>query len=476
MAGRAAASPPAGAGPPPSPCPAVCGLRSSSSPCLRGPDPGEPRAGRRRRRRGGPRCRCWPPPAGRAALAPLPAPSAPQHLPGAGGAARAGGCSRGGGAEPSARHSWIPHSNFKSRLLLPPPPMGARPRPLRASPLAAAGVRTAGTAGPAGAVPRRGWTGRTRRALHGRGSGPGPPDPGGCRGGEGGVGAHTGPAAPSAGGGGGGGALRCVRQRQSPVGPTAAPGEGEAGERRGEMGQGETAPARPLLRGRPAGAKVPRAARGRCREPGARQLQPPVARGSAPSQVPRLRSSLLRRRAQPEIPAPLQGPGRLPPATSPPLPGAGSAAGLGACGSLSCAPRNPRSSRGAAPPGAGRPWAGRRHHRGQRLPGEPVPQRGWGDGPATPNRGSSGSPPIPPARRTRPELPLPVRLRAAAGAGPDGEDHAASIPRGGGGTPGEPRRKPEPFYQGRGQSKGFSADTAHFECGHPCRLSQGPVS
>lgn len=83
MAGPAAASPPtgAGAGPPPSPCPAVCGLRSSSSPCLRGPEPGTPQAGRRR---GGPRCRCWPPPVGRAALAALPAPSAPQHLPGAG--------------------------------------------------------------------------------------------------------------------------------------------------------------------------------------------------------------------------------------------------------------------------------------------------------------------------------------------------------------------------------------------------------
>lgn len=49
MTGRAAASPPAGpgAGPPPSACPAGCGLRSSSSPCLRGPEPGG-------RRRGGP--------------------------------------------------------------------------------------------------------------------------------------------------------------------------------------------------------------------------------------------------------------------------------------------------------------------------------------------------------------------------------------------------------------------------------------
>ena len=38
-----------------------------------------------------------------------------------------------------------------------------------------------------------------------------------------------------------------------------------------------------------------------------------------------------------------------------------------------------------------------------------------------------------------------------------------------------PRHKPETFFQ-QGRSNGFSAGTAHFECRHPHRPSQGPVS
>lgn len=177
--------PPQGPGPGRPPRPALPSAGSVAPPrrASGGPEPGEPRA-----REGGggggaaPRCRCWPPPAGRAALAALPAPSAPpQHLPGAGGrpgAGRAEDAPAGGRAEPSAPHSWIPHSNFKSRLLLPPPPMGARSRPLRVSPLAVVAVRPGSTAGRAGTVPRAG------RGAPGGGSGPVTP----CRGGRGGVG------------------------------------------------------------------------------------------------------------------------------------------------------------------------------------------------------------------------------------------------------------------------------------------------
>lgn len=187
--------PPQGPGPGRPPRPALPSAGSVAPPrrASGGPEPGEPRA-----REGGggggaaPRCRCWPPPAGRAALAALPAPSAPpQHLPGAGGrpgAGRAEDAPAGGRAEPSAPHSWIPHSNFKSRLLLPPPPMGARSRPLRVSPLAVVAVRPGSTAGRAGTVPRAG------RGAPGGGSGPVTP----CRGGRGGGGEGR-PAAPSAG-------------------------------------------------------------------------------------------------------------------------------------------------------------------------------------------------------------------------------------------------------------------------------------
>lgn len=170
MAGQAAASPPAEARPPPSPCPAVCGLRSSSSPCLRGPEPGERRTGRGEA-------------AGRPPLPVLAPTLGSGRLSGSTGplrtptSARGRGCCpvprgraaedapTGGRAEPSAPHSWIPHSNFKSRLLLPPLPMGARPRPFRASPLGAAGVRPGSTAGRAGSVPRRGGGGAGRGAL-----------------------------------------------------------------------------------------------------------------------------------------------------------------------------------------------------------------------------------------------------------------------------------------------------------------------
>lgn len=81
------------------------------------------------RRRGGPRCRCWPPPSGRAALAALPAPSAPQHRPGAGGAARRPG---------DGRRRMLPQAAAPSRAL-----------------------RTAGsltpTSSPGSSFPRRQW-------------------------------------------------------------------------------------------------------------------------------------------------------------------------------------------------------------------------------------------------------------------------------------------------------------------------------
>lgn len=154
-----------------------------------------------------------PHPRGGPPLAAVPVSSAPQHLPGAGGrmlpgapgTGGGGGCSRGGRAEPSAPHSWIPHSNFKSRLLLPPPPMGARPRPPSASPLATASVRPGpqldGQRGP-----RRRWTGRTR---------PGIPCPAGTQ--------------PSAGG---------RQERKAPVGLRSTGRRGSRGRREAEMRRG----------------------------------------------------------------------------------------------------------------------------------------------------------------------------------------------------------------------------------------------
>lgn len=260
------------------------------------------------------------------------------------------------------------------------------------------------------------------------------------------------------------------------------------------MGQGETDPARPLLaegrsprRGRPTGAKVPRAAAAGTGREGVRQLRPPVARDSAPSRLPRLRSSLLHRRVLPEILALLQGTGRLPPRRVPHRLRAETAL----LGSAKVPPPAPSSLRGTTPPGAGRPWAGQGgHDPGQQVPGEWDPE--WGGGGHTtrhPQPWERRVPPVPPARRTRPELPLPVQLPAATGTGPDGGDLAASIPRGWGGGTGTghgpergarhagrspPRHKPGTFFQ-QGQRKGFSAGVTHFEHRHPHSPSQGPV-
>ncbi|XP_036250718.1 nascent polypeptide-associated complex subunit alpha, muscle-specific form-like [Molothrus ater] len=330
MAGRATASPPAGAGPPPSSCPAVYGLRSSSSPCLRGP---EPRAGRRRR--GGPRCRCWPPTGGRPApsgsACPLCSPTSARGdgiLPGAPGTGGGRGCSRGGRAEPSAPHSWIPHSNFKSRLLLPPPPMGARPAAPQRLPI---GCR---------ACPSGGTAGRAARSPAGL-DGAHPP----------GTGARAAPALRGA-------ETVLLSSVHVGHGPVFAPS------------------------------------------------QPPAAREWSPR----------------------------PESVTPGLTGYTSPAS---------------SSQGGSAPRRGR-------------------------GPITPQPWEQPVPPVPPARRTRPELPLPVRVPATAGAGPDDGGPRRQRP---GGQAGDTRHGPEQGARAAGHSrplpsqtflqrhpsKGFSATTRYFD-------------
>lgn len=211
------------------------------------------------------------------------------------------------------------------------------------------------------------------------------------------------------------------------------------------MGQGETDPARPLLaegrsprRGRPTGAKVPRAAAAGTGREGVRQLRPPVARDSAPSRLPRLRSSLLHRRVLPEILALLQGTGRLPPAVSPT-----------ACerrqrcwARRRCPPQPPALCEGPPRPEQVAPGLGRVGTiPASRSQESGTPSGGEADTrPATPQPWERRVPPVPPARRTRPELPLPVQLPAATGTGPDGGDLAASIPRGWGDGDGDGTR------------------------------------
>lgn len=155
--------PPPGPGPGRPPRPALPSAGSVAPP--RRASGGPSRASRGRGGGGGaaPAAGVGPHPAGAGrpstSACPLRAPTSARGEGGGGGMSRgraAEDAPAGGRAEPSAPHSWIPHSNFKSRLLLPWPPMGARPRPLRASPLAAADVRPGSTAGRAGTVPRRG--------------------------------------------------------------------------------------------------------------------------------------------------------------------------------------------------------------------------------------------------------------------------------------------------------------------------------
>lgn len=438
MAGRATASPPAGPGPPPSSCPAVCGLRSSSSPCLRGPEQPEPRAGRRRR--GGPRCRCWPPPAGRAALSgcacalcsPTSARGGGGMLPGAPGTDGGGGCSRGGRAEPSAPHSWIPHSNFKSRLLLPPPPMGARPRPPSASPLAPARVRPGpqldGQRGP-----RRGWTGRTRP-----GTGAGHPLP--C----GDTAERWGPA-----------------RAESPGGTLQHRDRGKPGEARGRDAAGMDRPALSLLRegrapaeqgwkgqsaGRAAGAAMGPPERCLSLAPDARPATGP--RGCLLPRPPRLRAEItllvsVHVGHRPLLPCP-QSP---------------------------AAPEWSPRPEPVAPRLAGHTSPASSSQRGS------VPSRG--KGPITPHGPwEQPVPPVPPARRTRPELPLPVRVPAAAGAGPDdrqrrGDRRGTHGPERGARPAQRSRPLPSQAFLQRDPSKGFPASTPHFDIP---RLSQDPAS
>lgn len=170
--------------------------------------------------------------------------------------------------------------------------------------------------------------------------------------------------------------------------------------------------------------------------------------------------------------APLQGTGRLPPAVSPT-----------ACERRQC--RRARSIWVTAVcplrlPAGYHPvlnrwplgWGGTRFRPAAPRGTEPLAGRR----PPPPAVGAAGTPsPVSPAQRTRPELPLPVRLPATTGDGPDGGNRAASIPRGrrhgperetrhGGRS--RPRRKPETFFhQGRG--KVFSAGNTRPECRHP---------
>ncbi|XP_027605332.2 basic proline-rich protein-like [Pipra filicauda] len=428
MAGRAAASPPAGAGPPPSPCPAVCGLRSSSSPCLRGPEPGEPRAGRRRR--GGPRCRLLAPTRGAGRLSgsacPLRAPASARErgmLPGAAGTG--GGCSRGSRADPSAPAQLDP--SLQLQVPAPPPP-AANGGPPPAPPLLPIGCR--------GCPSRRhSWTGRTVPGGDGRGApagvGPGHPLPWGEIRGENGDLQRRGR--------GGGGKPRAALGGGSPRWDTAAPGEGEAGETQGRRdGAGDE-------------------------EMGRKKPQASEARQGQGAEGSRSRYRALPCAAQ-TLPKTLS---LLPPAPSPTARERRPCCWARRMWVTSPCHPTPSPLRGATPSGAGRPYAAWGHDPGQQLAGGPGPEQARGT--RHPQPREQRVPPVPPARRTRPELPLPVRVPAAAGAVPDGGDRAASIP--GEGRDARPEQgarhaEPETFLQ-RDQSNRFSAGDPHFECRRP---------
>lgn len=453
MAGRATASPPAGAGPPPSSCPAVCGLRSSSSPCSRGP---EPRAGRRRR--GGPRCRCWPPPGGR----PAPSGSAcPLCSPTS---------ARGDGMLPGAR----------GRAVAEDAPAAAAPR--RA-------LRTAGsltpTSSPGSSSPRRQW-GLTRGppapphwlprvSVRGH-SWTGSAVPGGA--GRGAPARHRGRAAPALWGCGGTTGRRSAqhwgqeraRKPHAALGggklqwDTAAQGEGEPGGGKRERCCGNRPP-RPVS---PAGEKSARSKADRAKVP--RGLQEPVW------SPPECCLSLAR------DPRPAAGPQGLPPALSSPPKSGDRATELGACGSRPGLPPFPAAREWSPRPEPVAPGLIGYTSPASSSQGGSAPRRGRG--PVTPQPCVQPVPPVPPARRTLPELPLPVRVPAAAGAGPDDGGPRRQRP---GGQAGDTRHGPErgaraaghfrplpsqTFLQ-RHRSKGFSATTRHFDIP---RLSQDRAS
>lgn len=232
------------------------------------------------------------------------------------------------------------------------------------------------------------------------------------------------------------------------------------------MGQGETDPARPLLaegrsprRGRPTGAKVPRAAAAGTGREGVRQLRPPVARDSAPSRLPRLRSSLLHRRVLPEILALLQGTGRLPPAVSPT-----------ACERRQrcwprrrCPPQPPALCEGPPRPEQVAPGLGR----GGTIPASRSQESG------TPSGGEEGG------HTTR----HPPTVGAAGTPGPPRSEDAAGAPSAGA-TPGRdgnrprrrgPRRKHPPGLGGRGRGRDTAPSEGHATLGAPRHgTSQGP--
>lgn len=224
-------------------------------------------------------------------------------------------------------------------------------------------------------------------------------------------------------------------------------------------GQGETGGQEPSPPGRSRKAHQGYGAEGgrsRYREEGVRELQPGV---QAPSQAPRCRCSLLCRRALPEILAPL-------------LPTAQERRQLcwARCVWVAarCTHAHHHQTRTAKPPAP---------RQGPPRPEQVAPGLGAGTIPASSSQGSrapsgagenppprapgcSGYPRSPPARSTRPELPLPVRLPAAAAGGSDGGDRAASIPQGWGGGSGSERGAATLRAPGHGASQKPSFSSA----------------
>lgn len=383
MAGRATVSPPAGAGPPPSSCPAVCGLRSSSSPCLRGPEPAESRAGRRRR--GGPRCRYWPPTGGagrpqRLCLSPL----LPNICPGRGDAPRRPGDGRRRRMLPRrprrAERSAQLDLSLQLQVPAPPPPAanGGSPAAPQRLPIGCRPCPSGGTAGRAARSPA-GLDGAHPPGLRGRA----PPALRECRG-------TTGTRSTERWGRGRAGKPHAAIGGGNLQWDTAASGEGEAaGSREGEMRRGQSA-RRGLSCGREerqeskaSRAKVPRELQETLWSPPEHCLS--LARDPRLLRVPR--SCFL-----PRPPAPPESGHR--------------AIGPGACGSrfgvpLSQSPAARQRSPRPEPIAPG-------------LTGDKSPASSWQRGSA-PRRGAAVTPqpweqPVPPARRTRPELPLAVRV------------------------------------------------------------------
>lgn len=371
MAGRATASPPAGPGPPPSSCPAVCGLRSSSSPCLRGP---EPRAGRRRR--GGPRCRCWPPPAGRAALSGCACVlCSPTSARGWGeDAARRPGDGRRRRMLPRrprrAERSAQLDPSLQLQVPAPPPPAANGGSPAAPQRLAIGYCQC-----PSGATAGR--AARSPAALDGAHP-PGHPVPCGDT------------------------AERWRPARaESPGGTPQHRERGKPGQTRGRDAAGIDRPALSLLPEGRAPAERGRKGRSAGRAAGAGMGPPERCLSLAPDARPAAgpRACLLPRPPSLRAETPLLGSvpvghPRCSPVPSPRLLQRG----------------HPGPSR--SPPG----WLSTRARPAARRGARP--RAGEGD-PSPPDPREQPVPTVPPARRTRPELPLPVRVPAAAGAGPD---------------------------------------------------------